>query len=158
MPRGGWQRDELRTLTDVAAYWKKGKRPEDHAGRSLLRLSGWREWNRCKRQLWPRCGAAGGAHADRGKDVRVDVERSLVHARRQGRVQALREPLGDGELVRDHLELRVPLQALPSPQMSSCEPEQAIGRTLSSLAAWRKRAACGGQRHARRSGSTTRRD
>lgn len=33
-----WREVEL-TLTDVAAYWKKGNKPDDQAGRSRLRFS-----------------------------------------------------------------------------------------------------------------------
>ena len=79
-------------------------------------------------------------HADGGEDVRVDVERALVHARRERRVEALREPFRDRELVRDDLELRIPLQALQITHgsVSSCTQGCEVGgRALSSLAEMR---------------------
>lgn len=54
----------------------------------------------------------------------VDVERALVDACREGRVEALGETLGDDELVRDDGELGRPLEALRARVQVSAEVER----------------------------------
>lgn len=45
----------------------------------------------------------------RRQDVSVDVESSLVYSGGKGWIQALGQPLRDGQLVRDHLKGRITL-------------------------------------------------
>lgn len=51
-------------------------------------------------------------HPNGRENMSIDIQRPLMHARRQCWVEALRKAFGDGELVGDHLELRVALEAL----------------------------------------------
>ena len=56
--------------------------------------------------------AAQAVHADHRENVAVHVERTRVHARRQRGVQALRQTLGDNELVGNRIKLGRALQRL----------------------------------------------
>jgi len=51
-------------------------------------------------------------YPNRCQDMNINIQRPLVHTRRQRRIQALTQPLGDRQLVRDQLKLRIALERL----------------------------------------------
>lgn len=78
--------------TDVAAYWKKGNRPEDQMSKSRLRPSTYKRQLRVSNSV---------AHPNHREHLIIHVKCHRVHARGQGGVQTLCETLGDDELARD---------------------------------------------------------